>query len=132
MENSSTAISHKIDNTIKDAEVRANYILLIEKLLDPIREKYGKSIRVTSGYRCREVNRIIGGAQNSQHQGVNGAAADLVAGNTRDNRDLFSLIVKMQKSGEISFDQLINERKNYSWIHISYNKDHNRNQVLAI
>ena len=97
MENSSTAISHKIDNTIKDAEVRANYILLIEKLLDPIREKYGKSIRVTSGYRCREVNRIIGGVQNSQHQGVNGAAADIVAGNTRDNRDLFSLIVKMQK-----------------------------------
>jgi uncharacterized protein YcbK (DUF882 family) len=44
-------------------------------LLDQVREKYGKPIRVTSGYRCPEHNVAIGGKVGSSH--VSGLAADI-------------------------------------------------------
>jgi len=51
---------------------------LIE-LLQAIREKIGKSISITSGYRCESHNKDCGGAKHSQH--VLGNAADIkVAG----------------------------------------------------
>lgn len=51
---------------------------LIE-LLQAIREKLGKSISITSGYRCEKHNEGVGGAKHSQH--CLGTAADIqVAG----------------------------------------------------
>jgi uncharacterized protein YcbK (DUF882 family) len=53
---------------------------LIE-LLQAIREKLGKSISITSGYRCQNHNKKVGGALHSQH--CLGNAADIqVAGMT--------------------------------------------------
>ena len=47
---------------------------LIEKL-DEVREKYGKAVRVNSGYRCPAHNKAIGGKENSSH--MSGLAADI-------------------------------------------------------
>lgn len=47
---------------------------LLQKL-EEVRELYGKPIRVTSGYRCPEHNKAIGGAPSSSH--VSGMAADI-------------------------------------------------------
>lgn len=47
---------------------------LIE-LLQAIRDKIGKPILITSGYRCEKYNRQVGGAKHSQH--VLGNAADI-------------------------------------------------------
>ncbi len=47
---------------------------LVDKL-QQVREKYGKSITVTSGYRCEHHNKAIGGKPNSSHLG--GLAADI-------------------------------------------------------
>jgi uncharacterized protein YcbK (DUF882 family) len=47
---------------------------LIEKL-DEVREKFGKPIKITSGYRCPEHNVAIGGKVGSSH--VSGLAADI-------------------------------------------------------
>ena len=92
---------------------------LVKNILDPARELLDDQIRVNSGYRSPMVNRKIGGAASSQH--VLGQAADLKCD---DNAKLFNLIRK-----NLPFDQLINEN-NYSWIHVSYSKGKNRNEVL--
>ena len=49
-------------NSLKD-----NLNKLIDNVLDPLRELYGKPIIVNSGYRCIKLNKAIGGAKNSQH-----------------------------------------------------------------
>ena len=72
---SDTATKHGIWNgATKEAE--ENLRSLVENVLDPLREAYGKPIRVTSGYRCPKLNRLVGGSPNSQH--MRGEAADIV------------------------------------------------------
>lgn len=112
-------IRNKTTKTIED-----NIKLLVETLLDPIREKYGKPLNVNSGYRCAELNRAVGGSTTSAH--AYGLAADLDAGSPSKNRELAKLIVSMG----ISFDQLIDE-KNYAWVHIGLSTTKpNRKQIL--
>lgn len=86
-------------------------------------------IRVNSGYRCPKLNAVVGAVSSSQHQ--KGEAADLNAGNKTKNRMLFDRIVDMQKARQLEFDQMIDE-SHYKWVHISYCKGTNRNQVLHL
>ena len=100
---------------------------LIEKVLDPLREVYGKPIIVTSGYRCEKLNKAVGGAASSQH--VKGEAADIrsVQDTPEENKKLFDLIVKLG----LPFDQLINEY-NYDWVHVSFGARHRRQKLKAV
>ena len=100
---------------------------LIEKVLDPLREAYGKPIIVTSGYRCEKLNKAVGGAASSQH--VKGEAADIrsVQDTPEENKKLFDLIVKLG----LPFDQLINEY-NYDWVHVSFGARHRRQKLKAV
>ena len=125
---STTADNKCIYNT-PALEIREKLQTLIEELLDPIREAWGKPIRVNSGYRCPALNKAVGGVSTSQHQ--KGEAADLNAGDPAKNRELFDKIVEMQKAGRIAFDQLIDEAR-YKWVHISYRRTGNRGQVLHL
>lgn len=125
---SDTAVQKGIDNT-PSLDIRQKLQSLIEELLDPIREAWGGPITVNSGYRCPALNQAVGGVTTSQHQ--KGEAADLNAGSPVKNRMLFDKIVDMQKAGLIQFDQLIDEA-HYQWVHISYRKDNNRNQILHL
>ena len=125
---SATAAQKGIDNT-PSPDIRQKLQTLIEELLDPVREAWGGTMTVNSGYRCPALNRAVGGVATSQHQ--KGEAADLNAGNPAKNKMLFDKIVDMQKAGLIQFDQLIDEA-NYQWVHISYRKGNNRNQILHL
>lgn len=94
-------------------------------ILQPIRNALGKSIRVTSGYRCKRLNGLIGGARNSQH--TEGKAADIeVDGMT--NQELMKFIIDL----DLPFDQIINEYEPNGWIHISFDEKRNRKQILTI
>ena len=64
-----------IDNT-PTPDATANLGELVDAVLDPLREKYGRPIHVSSGYRCPRLNRAVGGSATSQH--VKGEAADKV------------------------------------------------------
>ena len=97
---------------------------LCKKILQPVREKFGKPILITSGYRCELLNQKVGGVQNSQHK--YGEAADIIC---NDNRKLWNLIVSMINNKEIIVGQLINER-NFSWIHISLPTNNKINQII--
>lgn len=124
---SSTANYHKVDNTPGRLELE-NLKKLCHDILQPIRNKWGDSIFVTSGYRNPIVNRLVKGSSTSQH--MLGEAADITTGSNEGNKKLFDMIVKMLEDKEIKVGQLIDE-KNYSWIHISlpYKKV---NQVLHL
>lgn len=65
-------------------------------VLDRIREKYGKPIKVNSGFRSRAVNAAVGGASSSMHQ--LGLAADICAasGSEKDNRSILSILEGMK------------------------------------
>ena len=125
---SATALREGIDNRPSKCAYHLLHVL-VQQLLDPIREAWGEPIVVSSGYRCKELNTLVGGVKNSHH--LLGCAADLIAGNRDDHRRLFKLIQQMHESGQIQFTQLIAE-KDYRWLHISYVPGMLRNQVIDV
>ena len=124
---SATAQREGIDNRPTESAYHLLHVL-VDQLLDPIREAWGEPIVVSSGYRCKELNTLIGGVKNSHH--MLGCAADIIAGNRADHRRLFKLIQQMQQEGRIKFTQLIAE-DNYRWLHISYVPSDLRCQVIG-
>lgn len=123
LSHSDTAVARGIDN-YPTAEAIHNLTKLVENVLDPLREKYGKPIRVSSGYRSTILNRSVNGATSSQHR--IGEAADITVGSKEGNRKLFEIIRQ-----ELPFDQLIDE-KDFSWVHVSFREGRNRKQVLKL
>lgn len=119
---SESAKRHGVSNN-PTPEHLENIKVLCEKVLEPIRAKFGP-INISSGYRSKVLNHYIGGSLKSQH--CEGKAADIdqddMPGVT--NKEIFEYI-----KNELEFDQLINEF-NYAWIHVSYNAGKNRKQVL--
>ena len=108
--NSATAKRLRIDNT-PSFEVVDNLNKLAD-YLDVIREKVGKPILISSGFRCPVLNKAVGGVSNSQHQ--KGLAADLICA------DMASLEKVLRETG--GFDQLIKEHCKGSksfWYHVS-------------
>ena len=122
---SSTASRLHINNT-PSQEVKDNLNKLIDNVLDPLRELYGKPIIVNSGYRCPKLNKAVGGARSSQH--LIGQASDIrtVTNTKESNKQLFDII----RNSKLPFDQLINEY-DFNWVHVSYGP-RNRRQVLTI
>ena len=124
---SNAADSYNIENTPGRIELE-NLKKLCHEVLQPIRDKFGKSIYVNSGYRNPKVNRLVGGSSSSQH--IKGEASDITVGSKDGNKKLFDMIVQMIENKEITVGQLIDE-KDYKWIHISlpYRKV---NQILHL
>ena len=125
LSNSQTAKKLGIDNT-PTPEIRVKLNTLISAL-DKIREQYGKPITVTSGYRCPELNRAVGGAANpdgtpkSQH--CKGEAADIVGENKTETKKIFDIAKELG-----NYDQLLFETNKGGsvWVHISYKATGNR------
>lgn len=121
---SATADARGIRNVCSPDEAE-NLKALVDNVLDPLRDWYGKPVYVNSGYRCPQLNRAVGGAADSQH--LKGEAADITAGSPAENRRLFNYIMRY-----LPFDQLIDESR-YAWIHVSYRRGGgNRKQVLVL
>jgi hypothetical protein len=120
---SPTALRFKIDNTPSE-EILSAMKLVAEKCFEPLREWYGKSIKINSFYRCDALNKKVKGSKTSQH--VKGEAIDLSAGSKTENKKLFDWL-----KVNVEFDQLINEY-DYTWVHVSYSKLGNRKKLLVI
>lgn len=129
---SDTAKKKGIDNT-PTFEVVDHLAELTEKVLDPLRSAYGMPIRVSSGYRCPELNRAVNGAATSVH--MLGYAADLqVSGSFNKFRDF--VVQWFEKTGT-KFDQLLQERNRKTgsqWIHVGLynNAGQQRGQVKVM
>lgn len=126
-EYSNTAIKNGIVNKLEiGTEPYGNFFLLNERLLQPLRDFINKPIYINSGYRCPELNKLVGGVEKSQHLGINGGAVDIRVNDLTAQQ----LAVSILESGRY-FDQLILEKSNgKEWVHLSYNHMKNRNQTL--
>ena len=127
---SGTAIKLGIENKPGETETE-NLRQLCKNVLEPLRRRFGK-IRVTSGYRCPELNKAVGGVKNSQH--MRGEAADLHVSSEEQARQWAGFI-----AGNLTFDQCIIERRmgnGCCWLHVSYVVPvagrQNRRQVLKL
>ena len=124
---SDTARMKGIDNT-PDKEAETRLVQLAQQVLQPLRNSYGKPIKISSGYRCWALTKAIGGVSTSQH--LKGEAVDINNGQI-ENKKLFLLASKMIKEGVITVGQLIDE-KGYLWLHISLPDNKHRNQILHL
>ena len=116
---SETGTRHNIPN-VPDEEQKNNLKWLTSFVLEPLRQQLARPVIVVSGFRNKQINKLVKGAKNSQH--TLGQAADIkVPG--MPLKQVFDFIQR-----NIPFDQLIYEFD--SWIHISYAKHSNRSEVL--
>lgn len=127
---SQTALRKGINNKPASPDIVVNLQTLCEKVLQPVRDHFGKPVTVNSGYRCPKLNKAIGSSSKSQH--TKGLAADIEIPGV-SNKELAEYI-----ESNLPFDQLILEFYNgvdpsSGWVHVSYIDDtNNRKQTLTI
>lgn len=110
---SDTATDANIDNTPTEEHIE-NMKNLCEKILQPVRDHFKLPLRVSSGYRCSDLNKLVGGVENSAHK--TGRAADIVLDYVTV-KELFNYIAR----SNLPFNQLILEYD--SWVHVSIPKN---------
>lgn len=124
---SETARSRGLNNQPGEAEI-ANLKLLCEQILQPLREAYGRPIKVNSGFRAPDVNAAVGGSRTSDH--CKGQAADIEIPGVA-NAELAEYISKY-----FDFTQLILEFytpgiPDSGWVHVSYDPKNLKKQVMT-
>jgi zinc D-Ala-D-Ala carboxypeptidase len=127
MVKSETALRNNLDNTPGDAEI-ANLKVLAENVLQPIRDAYGKGVKINSGFRHPNVNAAVGGSKTSDH--CKGQAADIEIPGVA-NADLAEWI-----KDNLEFTQLILEFytpgiPDSGWVHVSYDPNNLKKQVMT-
>lgn len=137
---SSTAKARGIDNTVSSQRVIENLRNLCEQVLEPLRSYANQPITISSGYRCKALNKVVGGARNSQH--MTGEAADIHIPLYDFKDSTGSRLTDIETAREwmqwltdnTDFDQLFLETMNRKifWIHVSCkrNRSLNRHQVI--
>ena len=111
----------------EEKRVIENLKALCMEVLQPLRDFLGKPVVISSGYRCAELNKAVGGVRNSQH--MKGEAADIHVENTEHLLKIMHFIMD-----ETDFDQVIWERNRAGtqWVHVSYKREGvNRHQVMS-
>ena len=124
---SQTAVRKGIKNEPGDNELLAMQLLGI-RVFDVIREHFKTPLRVSSFYRSPILNKAVGGSPTSQH--VKGQAIDIQGTGKVTNKMIFDFIKE-----NLDFTQLIWEYgtdKNPAWVHVSYDKDNLKKQILKI
>lgn len=106
---------------------------LCEVILQPLRDAWGSGIRVNSGYRCKALNKAVGGSDTSCH--MIGYAADLYPANGRFE-DFCKFVRAWLVKENIPFDQLIieSDKSGTRWLHVGLynNSGKQRKQIKNI
>ena len=127
MTKSETALRHGMENEPGENEI-GNLKLLCEKVLQPVRDHFGKGVKVNSGFRHPDVNAKVGGSRTSDH--TRGQAADIeipgvpnaeLAEWIKDNLDYRQLILEFYTPGI----------PDSGWVHVSYVAEDNKKEVLT-
>jgi hypothetical protein len=124
---SETATRKGLDNTPNES-VTANLKTLAENILQPVREHYGKSVKVNSGYRSPEVNASVGGSKTSDH--CKGQAADIEITGVA-NGDLAKYIAENYKFTQVILEFYTQGIPDSGWVHVSYDANDLKCQTLT-
>ena len=127
---SETALRQNIDNTPTD-DIVANLRILAEKVLQPVREHYGRGVKVNSGYRSMAVNAAVGGVQGAKPSDhTRGMAADIeipglpnaeLAQWIQDNLEFTQVILEFYTRGV----------PDSGWVHVSYDPTNLKKEALT-
>jgi len=120
---SPTAKRYGIKNVPNEMEL-ANMKRVAEKCFEPLREWYGKPIKINSFFRCDQLNTLVGSKPTSYHR--LGMAIDMTAGSKEENKKLHDWC-----AANLKFTELINEY-DFSWVHIAYNPARLTNTLKVI
>jgi hypothetical protein len=124
---SETATRLGIDNT-PDEEALDNLKTLCDKVLQPVREHFGKSVTVNSAYRSPESNAAVGGSKTSDH--CKGMAADIeIAGVA--NADLAQWIMNNLDYTQLILEFYTQGIPDSGWVHVSYDPNNLKKQELT-
>jgi hypothetical protein len=124
---SETALRMGFDNT-PDDEATENLRLLCEKVLQPVRDHYGKGVKVNSAYRSPESNAAVGGSKTSDH--CKGQAADIEIPGVA-NADLAQWIMDNLEYTQLILEFYTPGIPDSGWVHVSYNPDNLKKQELT-
>lgn len=118
-EASDVAQKKHICNAITTVEVRDSVKALVENVLQPLRDAWGKPLTINSGYRCPALNKEVGGVPTSQH--VKGEAADVACSEPLK-------LAQLAYNLGLPYDQMILYP---TFVHFSHKlKGEQRNQIL--
>lgn len=124
---SDTALRLDMDNT-PNADHIQSLLMLCEKVLQPVRDHFGKGVKVNSGFRHPEVNAKVGGSKTSDH--CKGMAADIEIPGVA-NGDLAQWIVDNLDFRQVILEFYTPGVPDSGWVHVSYNPEDNKKQVLT-
>lgn len=123
-----TSIRLGINNNPSEFQL-GNMKALAENVFEPLRNHFRSPIRISSFFRCYKLNKAVGGAYNSQHVALDGAAMD-IDNDTPTNKQIFEYI-----KDHLMFDQLIGEfpddEGNPSWVHVSWHTSNRKNVLIS-
>jgi hypothetical protein len=127
MSKSETALRMGFDNTpTKEAE--AHLKLLCDNILQPVRDHYGKGVKINSAYRSPESNAAVGGSKTSDH--CKGMAADIEIPGVA-NAELAEYIKNNYKFTQLILEFYTPGIPDSGWVHVSYDPDNLKKQCLT-
>ena len=127
-EQSDKAKELNINNAIESQEIKDALQSLVDSVLQPLRDAWGKPLAINSGYRCKELNAAVGGVPTSQH--TKGEAADVCPFGRNGHGDIkvVTELARFAVKLDLPFDQMILYP---SFVHFSHKlKGEQRKQIL--
>jgi hypothetical protein len=127
---SETALRHDLDNTPSETEIE-NLRLLCEKVLQPVRDHFGKGVKVNSAFRSLAVNAAAGGVQGAKPSDhTRGMAADIEIPGVA-NADLAQWIMDNLEYTQLILEFYTQGVPDSGWVHVSYDPNNLKKQELT-
>ena len=126
---SESAKRHGIEN-MPTAEHIENFKKLAENVFEPIRNHFGVPVHISSGYRSAELNALTPGASKTSDH-CQGKAVDLDQdghAHGLTNNEVFHWAIANLKFKQVIAEYPVNGQ--LSWVHISYDENNLKNEVL--
>ena len=101
---------------------------LAEKVLQPVRDHYGKGVKVNSGYRSPDGNAKVGGSRTSDH--CKGQASDIEIPGIA-NADLAKWITENLEFTQVILEFYTQGVPDSGWVHVSYDPENLKKQALT-
>ena len=111
MIHSDYAEKHDISNSPSQIIID-NLMMLCVLILEPLRTTLNRPIIINSGYRCKELNKAVGGVPDSHH--LQGLAADI---SFSSEQELKKMLFTLKDNTHLDL-ALVERSKSSKWLHV--------------